>query len=74
MVFIRGFAKELPFLWESEELTDSYKDYVLEQMTQEQQTYSDAQVFIKTRFNFTIYVPISFSTFDCIIVSDDKLT
>lgn len=58
---------------EMEELTDAYRDYVLEQLTQERQTCPDAQVFIETRLDLTAYVPGSFGTCDCLIVSDDKL-
>ena len=58
---------------EMEELTDAYRDYVLEQLTQERQTCPDAQVFVETRLDLTAYVPGSFGTCDCLIVSDDKL-
>jgi hypothetical protein len=56
-----------------EELTDAYRDYVLEQLTQERQTCPDAQAFVETRLDLTAYVPGSFGTCDCLIVSDDKL-
>lgn len=58
---------------EMEELTDAYRDYVLEQLTQERQNCPDAQVFIETRLDLTSYVPGSFGTCDCLIVSDEKL-
>ena len=58
---------------EMEELTDAYRDYVLEQLTQERQNCPDAQVFVETRLDLTAYVPGSFGTCDCLIVSDDKL-
>lgn len=58
---------------EMEELTDAYRDYVLEQLTQERQTCPDAQVFVETRLDLTAYVPGSFGTCDCLIVSDEKL-
>lgn len=58
---------------EMEELTDAYRDYVLEQLTQERQNCPDAQVFIETRLDLTAYVPGSFGTCDCLIVSDEKL-
>lgn len=58
---------------EMEDLTDDYRDYVMEQLTQEKQTCPDAQVFIETRLDLTAYVPNSYGTCDCLIVSDEKL-
>jgi hypothetical protein len=58
---------------EMEELTDAYRDYVLEQLEVERQTCPDAQVFIETKLDLTAYVPGSFGTSDCIIVSDNSL-
>ncbi len=58
---------------EMEELTDAYRDYVLDQLIQERQTCPDAQVFIETKLDLTAYVPDSFGTCDCLIVSDEKL-
>lgn len=58
---------------EMEELTDAYRDYVLEQLETERQKCSDAQIFIETKLDLTAYVPGSFGTSDCIIVSDDTL-
>lgn len=58
---------------EMEELTDAYRDYVLERLEQERQNCPDAQVFIETRLDLTAYVPGSFGTCDCLIVSDERL-
>ena len=58
---------------EMEELTDAYRDYVLDRLIQERQTCPDAQVFIETKLDLTAYVPDSFGTCDCLIVSDEKL-
>lgn len=58
---------------EMEELTDAYRDYVLEQLEMERQTCPDAQTFIETKLDLTAYVPGSFGTSDCIIVSDNQL-
>lgn len=58
---------------EMEELTDAYRDYVLEQLEVERQTCPDAQIFIETKLDLTAYVPGSFGTSDCIIVSDNQL-
>lgn len=58
---------------EMEDLTDAYRDYVIEQLTQERHICPDAQVFIETRLDLTPYVPGSYGTCDCLIVSDKKL-
>ncbi len=58
---------------EMEELTDEYRDYVLGLLTEERQKCPDAQMFIETRLDLTAYVPGSFGTCDCLIVSDEKL-
>ena len=58
---------------EMEELTDAYRDYVIEKLTQERQICPDAQMFIETRLDLTPYVPGSYGTCDCLIVSDKKL-
>lgn len=58
---------------EMEELTDAYRDYVLEQLMQERQACPDAQVYVETRLDLTTYVPGSFGTCDCLIVSDKRL-
>lgn len=58
---------------EMEELTDAYRDYVLEQLEVERQACPDAQIFIETKLDLTAHVPGSFGTSDCIIVSDNSL-
>lgn len=58
---------------EMEELADAYRDYVLEQLMLERQSCPDVQIFIETRLDLTAYVPGSFGTCDCLIVSDSKL-
>lgn len=58
---------------EMEETTDAYRDYVLEQLMQERQQCPDAQIFIETKLDLTNYVPSSFGTCDCLIVSDERL-
>lgn len=58
---------------EMEELTDEYRDYVLGLLTEERKKCPDAQIFIETRLDLTSYVPGSFGTCDCLIVSDGKL-
>jgi hypothetical protein len=58
---------------EMEECTDAYRDYVMEQLMLERQTCPDAQAYVETRLDLTAYVPGSFGTSDCIIVSDNSL-
>ena len=58
---------------EMEECTDAYRDYVMEQLSIERQTCPDAKAFVETRLDLTSYVPGSFGTSDCIIVSDRTL-
>jgi hypothetical protein len=58
---------------EMEGFTDDYRDYILEQWEKEKQTCPDAKVYVETKLDLTRYVPGSFGTSDCIIVSDNKL-
>ncbi|MGN0240845.1 MAG: DUF2800 domain-containing protein [Candidatus Weimeria sp.] len=58
---------------EMEECTDSYRDYVIEQYEAEKTECPDAEIFVETRLDLSDYVPGSFGTSDCIIVSDRKL-
>lgn len=58
---------------EMEELTDAYRDYVIEQLETERQSCPDAQAYVETKLDLTAYVPGSFGTSDCIIVSDKRL-
>ena len=58
---------------EMEECTDAYRDYIMEQLSIERQTCPDAQAYIETKLDLTSYIPESFGTSDCIIVSDNKL-
>lgn len=55
---------------EMEDCTDSYAQYIAEQMSQ----YSSPVVMIEQRLDFSRYVPGGFGTGDCIIVADDTLT
>jgi hypothetical protein len=58
---------------EMEGFTDDYRDYILEQWEKEKQTCPDAKVYVETKLDLTRYVPESFGTSDCIIVSDNRL-
>ena len=51
---------------EMQEYTDSYVDYVLEQL-------EDPMVLIEQKVDFSEYVPDGYGTADCIIVSDNTL-
>ena len=55
---------------EIEDCTDSYAQYIAEQMSQ----YSSPVVMAEQRLDFSRYVPGGFGTGDCIIVADDVLT
>ena len=55
---------------EMEDCTDSYAQYITEQMSQ----YSSPVVMVEQRLDFSRYVPGGFGTGDCIIVADDVLT
>ena len=55
---------------EMEDCTDSYAQYIAEQMSQ----YSSPAVMVEQRLDFSRYVPGGFGTGDCIIVADDVLT
>ena len=58
---------------EMQEYTDSYVDYVLEQIEVAKQTCKDPMVLIEQKVDFSEYVPDVYGTADCIIVSDDTL-
>lgn len=55
---------------EMEECTNSYAQYIAEQMSQ----YSSPVVMVEQRLDFSKYVPGGFGTGDCIIVADEVLT
>ena len=55
---------------EMEDCTDSYVQYISEQMSQ----YATPVVMVEQRLDFSKYVPGGFGTGDCIIVADDVLT
>lgn len=58
---------------EMEEHTDAYRDFVLEQFELEKQTCPDAQLFLEIKLSLENYIPGSFGTCDCLIVSDNKM-
>lgn len=58
---------------EMQEYTDSYVDYVLEQLEVAKQTCKDPMALIEQKVDFSEYVPDGYGTADCIIVSDDTL-
>lgn len=58
---------------EMQEYTDSYVDYVLEQLEVAKQTCKDPMVLIEQKVDFSEYIPDVYGTADYIIVSDDTL-
>lgn len=58
---------------EMEEYTDSYVDFVMEQLEISKQTCKDTLVLIEQKLDFSCYVPQGFGTGDCIIIADEKL-
>jgi len=53
--------------------SDSYVEFVMEQLELAKQSCKDPLVLIEQRLDFSRYVPNGFGTGDCIIVADDKL-
>ena len=58
---------------EMEMYTDSYVDFVLEQIAVAKQYCKDPMVLIEQRLDFSCYVPDGFGTGDCLIVADKLL-
>lgn len=58
---------------EMQEATDTYVEYVLEQLEIARGMCNDPTIIIEQKVDFSEYVPDGFGTADCIIVSDEKL-
>ena len=58
---------------EMEMYTDSYLEFVLEQIEVAKQFCADPLVLIEQRLDFSCYVPDGFGTGDCLIVADKLL-
>lgn len=58
---------------EMEMYTDSYVEFVLEQIEVAKQPCADPFVLIEQRLDFSCYVPDGFGTGDCLIVADKLL-
>ena len=58
---------------EMEEHSDAYVEFVLEQLEKAKQTCSDPMVLIEQKVDLSEYVPDSYGTADCLIVSDNNL-
>ena len=58
---------------EMEMYTDSYLEFVLEQIEVAKQFCTDPLVLIEQRLDFSCYVPDGFGTGDCLIVADKLL-
>ena len=59
---------------EMADCTDSYLEYVIQQLEAAKEHSPDPLVLVEQRLDFSEYVPEGFGTGDCIIVSDDVLT
>ncbi len=55
---------------EMADCTDDYTQYIAEQIAK----YSDSEVMVEQRLDFSKYVPDGFGTGDCVIVADEVLT
>lgn len=58
---------------EMDECTDSYADFVLEQLENSRKICPDTLILIEQRLDFSEYVPDGFGTGDCLIVADGTL-
>ena len=58
---------------EMEEHTDSYVEFVLEQLERAKQYCTDPMILIEQKLDFSCYVPDGFGTGDCLIVADKTL-
>lgn len=58
---------------EMQECTDTYVDYVMEQLEIAKQRCKDPMILIEQKVDFSDYVPDGFGTADCLIVSDETL-
>lgn len=58
---------------EMEEHSDAYVEFVLEQLEKAKSTCSDPLVLIEQKLDLSDFVPGSFGTADCLMVSDDTL-
>lgn len=58
---------------EMEEHSDAYVEFVMEQLERAKQTCSDPLVLIEQKVDLSEYVPGSYGTADCLIVSEDNL-
>ena len=59
---------------EMAECTDSYLQYVTEQVEKAKERCKDPIVLVEQRLDFSKWVPQGFGTGDCVIVSDEVLT
>lgn len=58
---------------EMEECTDSYVEFVMEQVATAKDKCKDPIVMVEQYLDFSDYVPDGFGTGDCVLVSDDTL-
>ena len=55
---------------EMEELTDSYRDFVMETYLTEQAEHPETQIFLEVPLDLSEYIPDGHGTSDAVIVSD----
>ena len=58
---------------EMEQLTDDYRDFVLERLAEVREACADAQVFVEQRLDYSHVAPGGFGTGDCVIVAEPTL-
>lgn len=59
---------------EMADCTDSYAEYVAEQVAKAKENCKDPIVLVEQRLDFSKWMPQGFGTGDCVIVADDVLT
>lgn len=59
---------------EMADCTDSYAEYVAEQVAKAKERCKDTIVLVEQRLDFSKWVPQGFGTGDCVIVADDVLS
>lgn len=59
---------------EMSECTDSYCEFVMQQVQAAKESCPDPIVLVEQRLDFSRWVPESFGTADCVIVADDVMT
>ena len=58
---------------EMDDLTDEYRNFVLEELEKTKEYCSDPEVLIEAKLDYSKWVPDGFGTGDCIIVADNEM-